>query len=189
MLDRQVPTGPNQFDSESGELGDLVFLTALGRNLPMENKTLGPGDLTVGAGLNFSFPTATVDRLGSEKYTIGPGAVAAYMGQKAVLGGLYQHFVDFAGRSRRDDVNLSLMQLFYWLNFPGGWQVGGSPIISANWESDSTDDRWNVPIGLGVRKLLFLGKLPVRVGVIAEWSAVHQDTFGDRWNIKFKPEL
>ena len=105
------------------------------------------------------------------------------MGEKAIVGGLYQQWISYTGQSGRDEVNLSALQVFYFLNFEGGWQVGGNPIITADWEADS-DDTWNVPVGLGVRKLLFLGKLPVKVGVTFEWSAVHEDTLGDRWNIR-----
>ncbi len=183
VFEAEVPTGPNNFDTEKWELADMAFFSILGKNIPKESELLGHGDLVLGGGPVFLFPTATEDRLGTERYSAGPAALAAYMGEKAILGGLYQQFISYTGQSGRDEVNLSNLQLFYWLNFDGGWQVGGSPIIKANWEADS-DNTWNVPIGLGVRRLLFLGKLPVRVGVSFEWSAVYEETLGDRWNIR-----
>ncbi len=184
----EVPTGPNSFETEEWELGDMALFSLLGKNIPQENEVLGDGDLVLGAGATFLFPTATEDRLGSERYSAGPAALAAYVGEKAIVGGLFQHRISYTGQSGRDEVNLTNLQYFYFLNFEGGWQVGGSPTIKANWEADS-DDTWNVPIGLGVQKLLFLGKLPVKTGIHFEWSPIHEDTLGDRWSIKINLSL
>ena len=38
-----------------------------------------------------------------------------------------------------------------------------SPIITANWEADGSDDTWTVPVGGGFGRLIRIGKLPVNL--------------------------
>ena len=76
------------------------------------------------------------------------------------------------------------MHMFYFLNFEDGWQVGGTPIITADWEADDSDDRWTVPIGLGVYKTSFFGKMPIKMGAEMQWMAINPDTYGQEWNIR-----
>jgi hypothetical protein len=76
------------------------------------------------------------------------------------------------------------LNLFYFLNFPGGWQVGGTPVITADWKADSSD-RWTVPIGLGVYNTRLLGgKLPMKFGLEFQWMFVRPDTYGQEFNIR-----
>jgi hypothetical protein len=65
----------------------------------------------------------------------------------------------FAGDSDRRGVKQMLLQPFVNHNLPGGWYVNSVPIITADWEADS-DDRWTVPLGAGVGKIVRIGKLP-----------------------------
>ena len=78
--------------------------------------------------------------------------------------------------------------LFYFINFPGGWQLGGTPIITADWEARE-DNRWTVPIGLGVYKTQVFDfgsvKMPIKFGVEAQYSVVRPDAYGSQWNIRF----
>lgn len=41
------------------------------------------------------------------------------------------------------------LQPFINYNFPGGWYISSSPVITANWR-ESSGDRWLVPLGAGV---------------------------------------
>ena len=102
-----------------------------------------------------------------------------------ILGGLYQQWFSYAsgGKGSGEDVNFSWLNLFYFLNFEGGWQVGGTPVITADWEADS-DNRWTVPIGLGVYKTHFFGKMPIKMGVEFQWMPVRPDTLGQVFNIR-----
>jgi hypothetical protein len=139
-------------------------------------------------GPTFQFPTASDDDLGSEKYSAGPAGVGAFIGEDFILGALSQNWISFAsasGGSDRNDVEFSWLNLFYFLNFEGGWQVGGTPVITADWEADS-DNRWSVPVGLGVYKThFFFGKLPIKLGVESQYYAVQPDDYGPEWNIRF----
>jgi hypothetical protein len=61
--------------------------------------------------------------------------------------------------------------------------VGGTPIITADWEADS-DDKWTVPIGLGAYKTSFFGKIPIKMGAEMQWMPISPDTYGHNWNIR-----
>ncbi|MEE8304671.1 MAG: hypothetical protein V3S24_19805, partial [Candidatus Tectomicrobia bacterium] len=65
-----------------------------------------------------------------------------------------------------------------------GWQIGGTPVITADWEASSSN-RWTVPIGLGVYKTSFIaGKLPLKVGVEFQYMPVRPDALGQEFNIR-----
>jgi hypothetical protein len=68
---------------------------------------------------------------------------------------------------------------------PGEWQIGMSPNITMNWEADP-DNRFTVPVGLGVGKLIKLGKLPVKIQLQGQYSVIHPDDHGQRWNFQLQ---
>lgn len=170
------------FESVSG-FGDISYFALLGKATP--TKKWGSGEVVLAGGATFQFPTASRDEIGSGKYSAGPAATAAFIGKRFVLGSLVQQWWDYGsgGNGSGDDVNLTNIQLFYFLNLGGGWQVGGSPIITADWENDS-DEVWTVPIGLGVYKTSFFGKLPVKMGLEAQYMPIRPDELGQEYNIR-----
>ena len=123
------------FESVSG-FGDTVYFSLLGQSLPTEN--WGGGDWVWAVGPTFTFPTASKDDIGSGKYSAGPSAVGAFIGKEFILGGLFQHWLSYGsgGNGSGDDVNFSWFNLFYFWNLDDGWQIGGTPIITADWEAD-----------------------------------------------------
>ena len=155
----------------------------MGQSLPTQE--WGGGDFVWAAGLTTQWPTASKDELGSGKYSAGPSAVLAFIGQKGILGGLFQQWWDYGsgGNGSGEDVNFSWLNLFYFLNFPGGWQVGGTPIITADWEANSKN-RWTVPLGLGVYKTHMFGKMPIKLGVEFQYSLIKPDALGQEWNAR-----
>ncbi|MBT8363467.1 MAG: hypothetical protein KJP23_02095 [Deltaproteobacteria bacterium] len=110
----------------------------------------------------------------------------AFIGKKFIVGGLYQQWLYYAegGNGSGDNQNFSWLNLFYFLNFEDGWQVGGTPIITADWEADKSKDRWTVPVGLGVYKTHFFGKIPIKMGAEFQWMPISPDTYGQEWNIR-----
>ncbi len=178
-----VPKSAIRWDNESG-FGDLGLFSLFGRNESVEG--LGQrGAFVWGLGPTLTFPTSSRGYLGSEKFSLGPAGVLAYIGNRYTVAALSQNWFSVASRSGggdKSDVEYSWLQVIYMLNLSDGWQVGGKPVITADWES-SNDDRWNVPVGLGVYKALRLGRMPVKVGIEAQYSVVHQDTLGQRWNL------
>jgi hypothetical protein len=59
------------------------------------------GPITFGIGPSLSFPTATDEKLGTEKWSAGPSAVAVAQPGPLVLGGLIRQLWSFAGDDDR----------------------------------------------------------------------------------------
>jgi hypothetical protein len=120
------------------------------------------GPVIWGAGPVISFPTATQNTLGTKKLSVGPTVVVLRTQGHWLFGSLVQNLFSVAGPSARKDVNQMLMQPFVNYNLRHGWYLTSSPIITANWEV-KPDQRWTVPVGGGVGRIIHLGKLPVNV--------------------------
>jgi hypothetical protein len=162
--------------------GDMVYL---GLVSPKEGIKHGPGQTSVlGFGLGQTFPSASDDLLGSGKWSMGPSAIYAYLGQKWKLGALIQTYFSYAGDSTREDVRLMNLQLFYYYALTETISIGAGPNIIANFEADS-GDQWTVPLGIGIGKTLQLGKLPVRFMVEYYGSVVRPDTVGATHDVRF----
>jgi hypothetical protein len=166
-------------DSEFG-LGDINQALFLGPS--------NPGSFIWGAGAIFLLPTATDERLGSEKWGVGPSAVGLTMRDQWVFGALVQNIWSFAGDSNRDDVSQFLLQYFVNYNFPGGWYVNSSPVITANWEADS-DNRWTVPFGGGFGRVFRIGQLPVNTSIAAFYNVEKPDIIGPDWTLRFQVQF
>ena len=119
-----------------------------------------PGKAIVGLGPVFEFPTHSEDFLGSEKFSAGAAAVVLSMPGNWVVGMLAQNIWSVGGDSEAPDVNKFTFQYFLNYNLSNGWYLTTSPIITADWEKES-DDRWSVPWGGGVGRLVNIGKQPV----------------------------
>ena len=146
------------FDTES--VGGLGNITWQGFFSPAE-----PGKIIWGAGPVLQIPTATDDRLGTNKWSGGAGFVALAMPGKWVIGCLAYNIWSFAGPSDEEDVNSLLFQYFVNYNLVNGWYLTSAPVFTANWEVDS-DDRWTIPIGGGAGRLVKFGKLNQTSGIV-----------------------
>jgi hypothetical protein len=73
-----------------------------------------------------------------------------------VPGVLWQHWWGLNSDEGEAKANKGTLQVFYWFSLPGGWQVGGSPIPTANYVAASDID-FTVPLNLGVRQDLRCG--------------------------------
>ena len=77
-----------------------------------------------GIGPVFQFPSATNGKkLGTQKWSAGPGAVALVTPGKWVIGALANNLWSFAGDSDRENVNFMTVQPFVNYNFGKGWYV------------------------------------------------------------------
>jgi hypothetical protein len=142
------------------------------------------GKFIWGVGPTLTFPTATDSLLGSGKYSAGPAVVALTMQGHWVVGALANNQWSYAGWGDHD-VNAMLIQPFINYNLPHGWYLTSSPIITANWEADS-DERWTVPIGGGVGKIVHLGRLPLNLQLAGYYNVETPDTFGASWQLRFQ---
>jgi hypothetical protein len=144
-----------------------------------------PGSIIWGVGPIFLLPTATDNRLGTDKWGVGPAGVALTMRGPWVFGVLAQNIWSFAGDSDRDDVNQFLLNPFVNYNLGDGLAIGSVPIITANWKADS-GEKWTVPIGLQVSKIMPIGKLPINWILGAYYNIEKPDNLGPDWTLRFQ---
>lgn len=157
---------PNQGD-ETG-WGDSLYQAFF------SPQSFGPKGLIWGVGPQLGIPTATDDRLGGGKWTLGPTAIALAKPGPWLVGGLMSHSWSFAGKSNRDSVNFTSLQYFINYNFKAGFYFTSNPTITANWDANSRS-RWTVPFGGGFGKLFRFGKQPVDLRARAFYSPIKPD--------------
>ncbi|MHC4621913.1 MAG: neuromedin U [Planctomycetota bacterium] len=165
-------------DREFG-LGDVQFTAFMS---PRDS-----GGLIWGAGPVFRFDTATDDTLGQEKWSAGPSVVALKIEGPWVYGALVQNLWSFAGDSDRAHINEFLLQPFINYNLPDGWYLSSSPIITCNWKADS-GNRWTVPVGGGIGKIVRFGKLPVNLSCQGFYN-VESPRNGADWTLRLQMQL
>ena len=157
--------------------GDTIWMEMLG---PSQKLT---GNWLLGLGPTFIFPTASTDFTGQGKWQVGPAAIVGYLSQKWLLGVFVQNWTSFAGDSDRPNTNFMNLQPIAAYFLPGGWSVGYSGNILANWKADS-GNVWTVPLGLQVAKVVKFGPLPVRLQLGGQYMVHHPDVGGQEWNIQ-----
>jgi hypothetical protein len=123
-------------------------------------------------------PTATDGQLGSGKWSGGPTGVVLFQPKWGTVGGLARQLWSFGGGSDRTHVNQSLIEPFVNYNLPNGWYLISDIIITANWQADSSN-RWTVPLGGGVGKLLKIGGQAINVRTEAYYNVEKPDAAPD----------
>ena len=160
-----------------------------------EGRTNGLGDTTFtgflspkdsspliwGVGPVLLLPTATDDKLGSDKWGAGPSVVLLTMPGNWVVGSLFSNVWSFAG-SGDQDINLFTWQYFINYNLPDSWYLTAAPIITANWKADS-NNTWTVPFGGGVGKIFRIGKQPMN-GQVSVYYNVEKPDYGPDWQLR-----
>lgn len=148
--------------------------------------TSGGGSVFWGAGPVLEMPAGGQKR-GSQKWSLGPSAVALTQSGPWTLGVLANNVWSFAGKAEREAVNKGLIQLFVVRQLGGGWYVNSAPIITVNWKAAS-GQRWVVPVGAGAGKLAFLGKLPINTQVGAYYNVAAPDV-GPDWQLRLQLQI
>ena len=143
------------------------------------------GHWLLGLGPTFIFPTAGSVYTGQGKWQVGPALVLAYMTPKFIAGVFPQQWWSYAGDPTRPNTNQMNLQPILSLFFEGGWNVGYSGNILANWEAPS-NNRWTVPIGVGVGKVVRFGRLPVKIQLAGQYMVTQPDPVGQRWNVQIQ---
>jgi hypothetical protein len=146
------PALPVDIEPPNVDVSGLGDLTYQGFISPAK-----PGRIIWGLGAAVTFPTASEDLLGTNRYSAGPSVLVLTMPGKWVLGLLAQNVWDFAG-SGDASVNQLTLQPIVNYNIKNGWYVFSVPVWTANSEAD---EEWTIPLGGGVGKLHRIGKLPV----------------------------
>jgi hypothetical protein len=166
-------SGTGVYEDHTTGLGDIVWPAMVGPNKPR--------GFIWGVGPTVIFPTATDDALGKGKWQAGPAGVALYMSDNWVFGALGQQWWSFAGDDDRPETSSMNVQYFIWRTLPGAWQIGMSPVVMVDWKADS-DNRWTIPVGLGIGKTIKLGKMPLKIILEVEYAVVRPDDLGQTWN-------
>jgi len=163
-------------DESNTNIGD-VLLTAW----------LSPSKSNVfswGAGPVMQIPTNSgADEFGSREFGIGPSAVALVMLKKLVMGFVVQNIWTFGTIKE----NKFLVQWFVNFNLPKAWYLVTAPIVTANWNKEK-GQQWVVPFGLGVGKIVKLGKLPLNLSAHFYYNAVRSDVVGP-WASRFQVQF
>lgn len=173
LFSEPIPTGATTFDHKGG-LGDI--------ELPM---VIAPptGNLILGAGPAFLFPTSTDAAFGRRQWGMGPSAVLGYRTEKAVFGAFAQYYLGTGWHEQREpgEHAASYMNLLYFaaIDLPDAWEFGFSPTITYDRRAAS-GNAWNVPVGVMVSKTARVGMLPTKFSAGVEYSVVSQNAFGDR---------
>jgi hypothetical protein len=129
------------------------------------------GRLTWGIGPTFLFPTASDRTLGFGKWGIGPAFVAVWRGDRLTVGGRIENYWSVAGEEGRAKVSQLTVQPLLTYTLGEGWYLVSAPVVAAFWNIPQ-GEKWLVPIGGGVGKVIKLGDRPLNISVQAYWHAV-----------------
>ncbi len=135
-------------------------------------------------------PTISSATLGSNVWGAGPTAAIVYMKGPWVAGALANNIWSFGGTPGRGGTryNTFLVQPFANYNFGGGWYVGTSPIITANWLT-AGNNAWTLPLGANVGRVVKIGgKLPVNLSIGAYYNALRPE-YGSTWQLRTQVTL
>ncbi len=141
------------------------------------------GDLMVGVGPVFQFPTATNRTLGSEKWSIGPTGVLVYSKGKWLVGALVNNLWTYAGNRTRRDVDMMTLQPFINYNLPKDWFVFTSPIITSAWNAKN-GEKWTLPVGGGIGRLFHFGKMPVNMSAQGLYN-LERPRYQADWTVRY----
>lgn len=118
------------------------------------------GSLFWGVGPAAYVPTATNDLLGAGKLSLGPSVALAVQPGAWSFGALVSNVWSMAGSVSRPPVNQMSLEYFVSYNLPHDWYLTSAPTITADWRSSPGNVR-TVPLGMGIGKLVTIGKAPV----------------------------
>ncbi len=160
-----------------------------------DNSSTGTGDLLYtawfspakaskiiwGVGPVLQLPTSTSDQFGSGEFGIGPSVVLLTMIDKWVAGAVINNIKTFGDKS----TNKFFINYFVNYNMPNGWYLVSAPIVTANWNA-AQDQKWLVPVGGGIGKVVKLGgKLPLSMQFQVFNNVVRPDGLGS-WQTRIQ---
>jgi len=162
-------------------VGDTVFTAFL--------SPAKPGKWIWGAGPVVQIPTNSNSELGNKNWGMGPAFVVLHMdhGDPWVYGALVNNIWSVSSSEQGGSYNNGTLQPFANYNFPGGFYLTTAPIITVDWNADSSQ-RWTVPLGGGIGKIFHLGKLPVNTQLSAYYNVVKPDN-GPNWQIRLQAQF
>ena len=158
--------------STPSDLGPTTGISDLSYSLLYSPKKIGK--VIWGAGPSISMPIASETFLGTGKWSAGASMIFVYQREKWTFDMVLTQTVSFAGDQGRKDVNSLVAQTLVAYNLGKGWMINTFPTIKADWTADK-GQQWTMPVGGGINKVAFLGKLPVSLGAQYYYNAVRPD--------------
>ena len=145
-------------------------------------KKTGDSGIVWGVGPTVLIPTSTDVSLGAGEWGAGASAVALAIHGKWVYGGLISNVWSFTGANT---VNSMTLQPFVNYNLGDGLFIASVPIITANWNLDN-DNRWTVPLGLGVGKAMKMGGTPFTAQIHAYSNVISPENRSEDWQMRIQ---
>jgi hypothetical protein len=135
-----------------------------------------------GAGPVLYYPTATHSALGVNKWGTGPSVAFVKKDQSPWQWGVVVNNIwSFGGPpSSNDQTNSFLLNPFVSYHFDGGWSVGSSPNITADWLAKS-GQQWKLPVGGGFSNAFRFGTQPMKLGLDGYYNALRAQANQDTW--------
>jgi hypothetical protein len=103
------------------------------------------------------------------------------------MGTLETEVVSVTGEASRRQVNQMLVQPFINYNFPRGWYLTSSPIVTANWRSPGSQ-QWTVPVGAGGGRAFRLGSQAMNAQAQVFDDVMHPRSAGN-WTLRVQFQL
>ena len=160
-------------------LGDTLQSFFLSPEKPTENGWLW------GVGPVALLPTGTDSNLTTDKFGLGPTAVALKVEGPWTYGLLTNHIWSVAGDSDREHVNLSFAQPFIDYATDDGIVFEITSESEYNWRTDE----WSIPIVASVNKLIELGGQAMYVGVGPRYWIESTDSDPEGWGVNLQVVL
>lgn len=159
--------------------------------------TTGLGDITLslfftptketkwiwGVGPVIDFPTASNDLVGFGELNMGPSVILIQFNGKWVYG----FTANNAWSVANDHVNKLYLQYFINYNLPKALFISWQPIVTANWNAPE-GEKWLVPFGANIGKVVRWGKQPINLQAGAYYNAVRPENAGD-WQTRLMISL
>ena len=145
------------------------------------------GGVIWGIGPAFTFASASDRALGQGKLSVGGSAVALTIQGHWLIGTLVTDVASVAGDSYRKSVHQMLVQPFINYNFPHGWYLTSSPIVTANWQAPGSQ-QWTVPLGGGGGRTFRIGRQAFNMSLQAFGNVVRPPEAGN-WTLRAQVQL
>jgi len=140
-----------------------------------------PGKIIWGIGPQLWLPTATDDRLGVNKFGGGPAAVVVTSRGHFLFGSLINNV--WTGQNKEHQrIDQFTLNPFVFYNLQRGWYVLSSPVMTSDWTA-RPGEKWTVPVGGGVGRILKVGVQPINARV-QFWKDVEQPKGGPSWTMQ-----
>lgn len=133
-----------------------------------------------GAGPVEVLPTASEEVLGSEKWGVGPTAVALKQVGPVTFGFLTNHIWSVAGEEDRSDINATFLQPFV------SYITKTKTTFGVNTEStyDWVNEEWTVPVNVSVAQLFKIGPQIMQLSLGGRYWADSPDGGPEDWGAR-----